>query len=72
MPSTPRWKNVRLADELRRQIADGTIRPGRPMPSITELAGQRGWSRGPCRIAMQKLEAEGLLLRRPGRGYYVI
>lgn len=77
MPSTPNpdndpRKHVQLASELRRQIANGTLRPGEPVPSIGTLAGSRGWSRGPCIKALHTLEAEGLLRRTPGLGYYVI
>jgi DNA-binding GntR family transcriptional regulator len=76
MPSIPspeddRRKYVQLADELRRQITDGTLRPGQALPSITKLAAERGWSRGPCRQAMQTLTDGGLVRRTPGLGYYV-
>lgn len=65
-------KYVQLANELRRQIKDGALRPGQPVPSITELAAERGWSRGTCRQAMQTLTDEGLVGRTPGLGYYVV
>jgi DNA-binding GntR family transcriptional regulator len=64
-------KYVQLADELRRQIMEGTLRPGQPVPSITKLAAERGWSRGTCRHAMERLTTEGLVRRILGLGYYV-
>lgn len=64
-------KYVQLANELRRQIKDGTLGPGQRVPSITVLAAERGWSRGPCRTAMQVLADEGLVWRTPGVGYSV-
>jgi DNA-binding GntR family transcriptional regulator len=35
------------------------------------LAADRKWSRQTCARALQTLEAEGLLTRYPGSGYYV-
>jgi DNA-binding GntR family transcriptional regulator len=76
MPSIPspeddHRKYVQLADELRRQITEGTLRPGQALPSITKLAAERGWSRGTCRHSMETLTDEGLVRRTPGLGYYV-
>lgn len=70
-PEVDPRKYVRLAAELRRQIAEGTLRPGQSTPSITRLAAERGWARGTCAEALQKLEGEGLLTRIPGLGYHV-
>lgn len=65
-------KHIQLANELRKQIEDGTLRPGQPVPSITELAAERGWARGTCRHSMQILADEGLVRRTAGLGYYVV
>ena len=62
---------VRLAAIVRRQIADGTLRPGGPAPSITFLSQERGHARPTCGKALRILEGEGLLTRIPGLGYYV-
>jgi len=62
---------VRLAARLRREIAEGTLTPGNPTPSITTLSQQYGHARQTCAKALRTLEDEGLLTRIPGLGYYV-
>jgi DNA-binding GntR family transcriptional regulator len=65
-------KYVQLAAQLRHCIEDGTLRPGDPVPSITALAaGRGGWARQTCAKALRILEADGLLVRVSGLGYYV-
>jgi len=56
---------------VRRQIAEGTLAPGMPTPSITTLSQQYGHARQTCAKALRTLEDEGLLVRIPGLGYYV-
>jgi GntR family transcriptional regulator len=63
---------VRLAAELRRQIADGRLPAGRPVPSISALGAQYGHSRQTCAKAMRLLEGEGLVARFPGLGYFTV
>jgi GntR family transcriptional regulator len=77
MRSTPQpdddpRKYVQLAEELRRLIRNGALRPGQAVPSITTLAAERGWSRGTCRHTLQVLEDEGLVRRAVGLGYFVV
>ena len=62
---------VRLAALLRRQIAERTLAPGMPTTSITPLSQENGHARQPFAKALRVLEDEGLLVRIPGRGYYV-
>lgn len=64
-----KWRS--LASSLRAQISDGTLKPGQPVPSVTELAADRGWARQTCARALRSLEDERLLTRYPGLGYYV-
>jgi DNA-binding GntR family transcriptional regulator len=65
-------KYIQLADRLRRDIHNGTLHPGAPVPSITALAVQHGgWARQTCAKALHLLEDEGLLIRVVGLGYYV-
>lgn len=64
-------KYERLAAEIRTWLASGMFQPGEPVPSITDIATDRGWARETCARALQTLEAEGLLTRYPGFGYYV-
>lgn len=62
---------IRLAHRLRRQVLDGTLAPGSPVPSITTLSQQYGHARQTCSRAMRLLEDDGLLFRVPGLGYHV-
>jgi DNA-binding GntR family transcriptional regulator len=62
---------VRLAAQLRREIAEGILAPGMPTPSITTLSQQHGHARQTCARALRILEDEGLLTCIPGFGYYV-
>jgi len=62
---------IRLAAELRRDIASGKLQPGKPTPSITTLSQQYGHARQTCAKALRMLVDEGLLIRYPGLGYYV-
>jgi len=62
---------VRLTARLRRQIAEGTLAPGTSAPSITTLSAEHGCARQTAARALRILEAEGLLTRVPGLGYFV-
>lgn len=64
-------KYKQLAADIRTWLDGGMFQPGELLPSITDLAADRGWSRETCARALQSLEAEGLLTRHPGSGYYV-
>ncbi|MFP5496364.1 MAG: GntR family transcriptional regulator [Gammaproteobacteria bacterium] len=55
---------------LRDAILNGTYRPGQ-MLRQEDLAQGMGISRGPLREAMPRLEAEGLVVLHPRRGYAV-
>jgi GntR family transcriptional regulator len=71
-PEADPRKYVRLALLIHSRILDGTLRPGDPAPSITALAAEHGgWARQTCAKALQTLEAEGLLLRVRGLGYFI-
>jgi GntR family transcriptional regulator len=69
-PDDPR-AYVRLANLLRQQITNGTLRPGQPTPSITTLAQEHGIARQTAAKALRVLESESLVYRVPGLGYYV-
>lgn len=64
-------KHKRLTAEIRAWLDDGMFQPGEPVPSITDLASDRGWSRQTCARALQALVKEGRLEVYPGQGYYV-
>ena len=61
-----------LADELRRRIVDGDIAPGDKLPSENTLIGEFGVSRTVVRAALTRLQAEGLVETRRGRGSYAL
>lgn len=60
-----------LADELAAQIADGALPPGSPLPSVPELARQRGMSQTNVRSAFRVLQEAGLVSTYQGRGTFV-
>ncbi len=60
-----------IYSRLRDDILAGQLRPGSLLRQ-DELARRFGASRVPLREAMTRLEAEGLLLLRPRRGYAVL
>lgn len=63
---------VRVAAEVRRDIEAGKHPVGKPAPSVTTLSQQSGHARQTVAKAMRMLVDEGLLIRYPGLGYYVI
>jgi DNA-binding GntR family transcriptional regulator len=60
-------KYLRVAAAIRRQIADGTLRPGQPAPSGAELSRAFGFSTLTCRKALRTLITDGLLVPGPSR-----
>ena len=63
---------MQLAATLRKAIADGTYPPGSATPSITTLAQEYSHARQTCSKALGVLVKEGILIRYPGLGYYVV
>src|ERR1700723_3176277 len=64
-PALPKY--LRVAAVIRRQIADGTLRPGQPAPSGAELSRAFGFSTLTCRKALRALIADGVLVPGPSR-----
>ncbi len=64
-----------LVDEaeqaLRRWLSPGRHRPGDRLPPEHELAGMLGVSRGTLRVALERLERSGEVVRRQGSGTFV-
>ncbi|WP_369234703.1 GntR family transcriptional regulator [Streptomyces sp. R21] len=59
------------ADELRRDILQGRIKPGEQMPSIRELQERFGVANMTARSALNVLRDEGLIYTIHGRGSFV-
>src|SRR6516164_10052814 len=55
-----------IADQLRRQIVRGAVKPGDRLPPETQLMEQFGVSRPTIREAFRILETERLIVVRPG------
>jgi GntR family transcriptional regulator len=61
-----------VCDLLTRQIASGVWKANGALPNEVELARELGVSSGTVRKALEKLEADRLVMRRQGRGTFVI
>jgi GntR family transcriptional regulator len=66
----PLW--FQIADRLRRSVEQGEFRPGDPLPSEAKLNERFGVSRTTARAALDRLENEGLIVRRSGKGSVVL
>lgn len=61
---------VQIAADVRGKLAAGVIAAGDTVP-IGRLSGEWGTTRQTVSRALRTLEADGLLRRYPGVGYYV-
>jgi GntR family transcriptional regulator len=66
----PLYAQVR--DRLVARIRSGEWKPGQLIPNEFEIAAQFGVSQGTARKAISELAADGLLMRRQGRGTFVV
>jgi GntR family transcriptional regulator len=69
-PSRPLYAQVR--DALIERIRSGGWLPGQLIPNEFELAAEYRVSQGTARKAMDTLAADGLVVRRQGRGTFVV
>lgn len=70
MPRELRY--LRIAADLRQQIADGRLVPGNLLPSESALANEHGVSRVTVRKALTELKNDGIVDSRQGFGWYVV
>ena len=56
---------------LRERLAPGRARPGDRLPPEKELSEALGVSRGTLRLALERLESNGEIVRRQGSGTFV-
>lgn len=61
-----------VAEELLRQIREGSLKPNDALPTERELMGQFAVGRNTVREAVQSLVARGVIDVRPGRGARVL
>ena len=62
---------LQIRDQLKHQMAAGTLAPGQKLPSSRQLAVDLGVSRITVTNAYAELEADGLVVSRTGSGTYV-
>ena len=60
-----------VADQLRRLVASGALRPGTALPSVRQLAGDLGVNLNTIARAYRLLEGEGFLVIRDRAGVAV-
>jgi len=60
-----------VADDLRRQIADGTMAVGAQLPTATKLMKRYDVSSTVVKAAINQLKIEGLVVGQQGRGVFV-
>ncbi len=60
-----------VAGAYRRQIRDGTLRPGDALPTVTAVAEKCGVARNTAARAFAVLKSEGLIVTRAGAGTVV-
>jgi GntR family transcriptional regulator len=62
---------VQIAESLLDQIESGKLAPGQRLPPERELSRALGVNRLTLRQALEVLETQGLLVRRPGHGTHI-
>lgn len=62
---------VRIAQDIRKMIEDGSFRPGDRLPPLAQLAADFQCSRATVREALGALRGQGLVELRHGDGTYV-
>ncbi|WP_230984647.1 GntR family transcriptional regulator [Microbispora oryzae] len=70
--TTPDHKYLQIADDLRRRISGGELRPGGRIPSRAELTRRHGVASAIVSRAVSILVTEGLVECRQGSGAYVL
>jgi hypothetical protein len=65
-------KHPRIASVIRRQIVDGTLRPGERLPTRVELERQFGASTVTVQKALDRLSRDGFVAARRRHGTFVV
>lgn len=69
VPGVPLYHQI--AEDLKRQIEAGVLKPGDKLPSTRELREIYSVSETVIRFVMVELKAQSLVYGQPGRGVYV-
>ncbi|SNT61590.1 regulatory protein, gntR family [Streptosporangium subroseum] len=69
--NTGRPGYLQIADDLRDQIRRGSLAPGNPLPSTTQLAATYDASLSVVKLAVGVLRNEGLVIGQQGKGVFV-
>jgi DNA-binding GntR family transcriptional regulator len=67
----PQWGARAIADDIRRQIAAGNLRPGDRLPTRRELAERYRVSESTVTNALSRLDETGHTVGRQGQAVYV-
>ena len=70
-PTSPTPLYLQIAEQVRRLIALGALRPGERLPAVRELAVRARVNRNTAARAVQQLESEGVVRTRVGQGTFV-
>jgi GntR family transcriptional regulator len=62
---------LQIADELRKQVADGSLGPGDVLPSIAQLSERYEVSASVVKSAISVLRTEGLVVGQQGKGVFI-
>ena len=70
-PAAPGPLYLQIVNGLRREVSEGRLRPGSPLPSFRKLAEELLVSVITVKRAYEELEREGIIYRRQGLGTFV-
>ena len=70
-PAAPGPLYQQIVDRLKREISEGRLKPGAPLPSFRTLAEDLLVSVITVKRAYEELEREGIIYRRQGLGTFV-
>ncbi len=69
MPRTP--YQVRVYNHIRTEITEGRLKPGDRLPTEGQLAAMFGCSAHPVKLALRRLQREGVIEGHQGVGNFV-
>lgn len=61
-----------IANEYKRRIKAGDLKPGQQLPTQAEISAKRGVSRTVARQAMSRLIEDGYVYSHQGKGHFVV